>query len=187
MNVKSLILLLVCFATSLTAAPTESPSTFDLNRFTFSRPKSWEWEEIKTPKDPTVVLRYVDKKSRETARTVMIHYPAFAGLGKKEAALKRWQAAFLTGELASKQQAIGNSLVTFAEVTGTHKGEKVGGTDGPLPDWALLGVIISDDCGNIVMKMTGPRVVVQKCKAEFHKMIEQGVKKHSRSADVRKD
>jgi hypothetical protein len=180
MKIKSLILLALFWATMLLAdTKSDSHDTFVLNNFTFARPRSWQWEEINPQKDPTAVLRYVDKKTKEMARIVMIHYPPNAGLGKRAAALKRWQEAFLAGELATNQQTIGSHVLTFAEVAGVHKGEKTGGQGGPLPDWALIGAVIEDEQGNIVTKMTGPKAAVQKCKADFQKMMEQAVKKRS--------
>jgi hypothetical protein len=170
-----------CLSLSSTAAAVEaeadpSPGTFVLNEFTFARPKAWLWERIKTPKQPTVVLQSVDKKARETARIVMIHYLPTEGLGKRGAALKRWKSAFLiTSECSTNSVTIANHPLTYAEVSGTHKGEKPG-VNAPLPDFALFGAIIEGPKGNVVIKMTGPKAIVEKSKAAFRKMVESALK-----------
>jgi len=52
-----------------------------------------------------------------------------------------------------------------------------GGSTTPMPGYALVGAILESDNGNVFVRMTGPKELVQSSLMDFKKMIEGAAKK----------
>ena len=173
MNIRLLFqTIMLLIAIPLVAEPR---AFFTLSRFTFSRPASWRWLN-QADKRPSAFLIVPDNESSVTAKITMIHYLPTEGLGTRPAALKRWTDLFAdTPERISSTNdlVVAGHSVTYFHIKGTYLAGKSGAES--KPDYALLGVIIKDNEGNVLGKMEGPEKLVEKSNDEFRKMIESAL------------
>jgi len=156
----------------------DSPATFPVGEFTFTRPSGWE---SVTPASSMrkAELKVVDDATKAKAEVVFFHFgPGPAG-GKK-ANIDRWFGQFEEGrdKIGAKVEdvTIGKHAVSFVEAQGTYKSGMPGGPQTPMPNYALLGAIIESEQGNVFVKMTGPQALVKSASANFRKMIEGALK-----------
>jgi hypothetical protein len=98
-----------------------------------------------------------------------------------QANVDRWFKQFVepTNQINPKVEVttIGKTKVTYVEAQGTFKDGMPGGPTTPMTGFALMGAILESDDGDVFVKMTGPKALVQSLTAEFKKMIERGAKK----------
>jgi len=157
------------FVFFLAIAAHAEPENFLLSHFTFVRPLTWQWVPNTVLDSSTIVMKITGDDTNEIAQMVMVHYQPGAGLGKRIAVVKRWKEQFVDPQVETNKVRIGTNSVIYTEVKGPRKPVKPGVKE--QPDSALIGAVIEDAKGNIVLKMIGPRSTVQKCKADFQKMI----------------
>jgi hypothetical protein len=163
-------------AASLRSA--DSPATFVVSEFTFTRPAGWE---SVTPSSPMrkAELKVVDDATKGKAEIVFFHFgPGPAG-GKK-ANIDRWFGQFEEGrdKIGAKVEdvTVGKHAVAFVEAQGTYKSGMPGGPQTPMAGYALLGAIIESEQGHVFVKMTGPQALVKSASANFRKMIDGALK-----------
>jgi len=175
MKSSSLFLSLLCLALvapGIAKTEADQPKSFQLSHFKFDRPPAWEWVPSRT--ENGALLRIVDPKTQGTVLVVFAHYASDSRMGDRNATPKRWKGQFLAAPEPScktEHTVISNRKVTFVEVKGTRKGDK----KEAHRDNVLFGAVIGDEEGNVLVKLVGPESLVEKCKADFRKMIEQAL------------
>lgn len=178
-TIKTIVFLLALASIPVSSSPAaESPTTFPVGEFTFTRPASWEWV---TPSSAMrkAELKLMDAKAGTKAEIVFFHFGAGPAGGKK-ANIDRWFGQFEEGrdKINAKVEdvTIGKHPVAFVEAQGTFKSGMPGGPQTVMPGYALLGAIIESEQGNVFVKMTGPQTLVKSGAADFKKMIEGALK-----------
>jgi hypothetical protein len=76
----------------------------------------------------------------------------------------------------SERVTLGQHVVTFVEAQGTFLSGPPGGAKTPRPNFGLLGAIIESDAGNVFVRATGPKGLLEQAKPDFRRMIESGLK-----------
>jgi len=158
----------------------ESPATFEVGQFTFTRPVKWEWVEV-TSSMRKAQLKVTDEASRTSAEVVFFQFgPGPAGGAK--ANVDRWLRQFSEPreKLNSKieETTLGEIKITYVQAEGTYNSGMPGGPLTPMTDYALTGAIIESNEGSVFVRMTGPKTLVKASVAEFKKMVESGLKKN---------
>ncbi len=162
-------------ALELAAAPA---AVFKVSEFTFTRPAGWEWVDV-TSAMRKAQLKVVDANKKETAEVVFYHFGEGNGGGTKEN-VERWFRQFQ--EPRDKIQAkveeatVANRKVTYVRAEGTYLSGMPGGPQTPQPNYALAGAIVESGAGNVFIKMTGPKPLVQASQVEFRNMVESALK-----------
>ena len=164
-NASVAVLVFLCLAQPVCAAPV----TFVVGRFTFAVPEGWE----KTlPSSPTRKAQLEVGGGDAKAEVTFFHF----GMGGGSVAdnVARWFAQF-PGSAANRKSEtveVGGLKITFAETAGTFSSGMPGGPTTPLADYALRGAILENkESGDVYVKMTGPKAVVEGAAAAFQKMV----------------
>lgn len=156
----------------------ESPATFNVGDYTFTRPAKWEWVETTSPMRKAQ-LKVPDAKSEKSAEVVFFQFSG--GAGSTQANVDRWLGQFeeprekINAHVETKP--VGKVNVTYVQAEGTYKSGMPGGPHTPMPDYALVGAIIETESSNIFVRMTGPKDLVKASAADLKKMIEDALKK----------
>ena len=164
-NASAAVLVFLCLALSVAAAPT----TFVVGRFTFAVPEGWKKV---LPSSPTRKAQLEVGGGDAKAEVTFFHF----GLGGGSVAdnVARWFAQFPGSEANRKTETVdvGSVKITFAETVGTFSSGMPGGPTTPLADYALRGAILENrESGDVYVKMTGPKAVVEGAAAAFQKMV----------------
>ena len=108
----------------------------------------------------------------------MVDIPGNAG--GTQANVDRWFRQFEEPKekigAKSEEVTVGQHKVTYVQAQGTYKSGMPGGPQTPMPGYALQGAIIEASEGNVFVKMTGPKALVQSATADFKKMVESALK-----------
>lgn len=172
---KSIVLFSLLFALTLRA---ESPATFKVSEFTFSRPANWEWVET-TSAMRKAQLKVPAPKGKNGADVIFFHFGKGDGGGTK-ANVERWLGQFKEPrdqiQAKTEETTIGNHKVTYVHAQGTYLSGMPGGAQTPMTDYALQGAIIESDEGSVFIRMTGPKDLVASATPEFKKMVEAALK-----------
>src|SRR5690349_18288292 len=171
----------ICFLCPLlgaAAALAESPATFKVSEFTFSRPASWEWVEVASPMRKAQ-LKVVGTKTKASAEVIFFHFGAASGGGTK-ANVDRWFGQFQEPRdkinAKTEEVTVGKHKITYVQAEGTYKSGMPGGPQTPMPDHALTGAIIEAEQGSVFVRMTGPKALVKESLPDFKKMVEGALK-----------
>src|SRR5437867_12637757 len=70
----------------------DSPATFKVSEFTFTRPAGWEWVDVTSPMRKAQ-LKVVDAKTKASADVIFFHFGSGSGGGTK-ANVDRWLGQF---------------------------------------------------------------------------------------------
>jgi hypothetical protein len=162
---------------SLTDLRADDQATFVVSKFTFTRPAKWEW--VENPSQfRKAQLKVTGSATNITAEVVFFEFTG--GAGSVTANVERWHHQFVEPrtETNSKVETsiVGKTKVTYVLDEGTYNSGMPGGVTTPMSDYALSGVIIEGDDGNIFVRMTGPKALVKASVADFKKMIESALK-----------
>jgi hypothetical protein len=156
----------------------DSPATFRVSEFTFTRPAGWEWVDVTSPMRKAQ-LKVVDAKTKTSAEVIFFHFGSVSGGGTK-ANVDRWLGQFQEPreKLNAKieETTIGKHKVTYVQAAGTYKSGMPGGPQTPMPGYALAGAIIEADEGSVFVRMTGPKALADTSLAGFKKMVEGALK-----------
>ncbi|HWF17916.1 MAG TPA: hypothetical protein VG754_01530 [Verrucomicrobiae bacterium] len=176
MKSKSCFLFLAAIFFAAAPLRADSPTTFNVGEFTFTRPAKWEWVEV-TSSMRKAQLKVIDADGKASADVVFFQFGPQAGSVK--ANVDRWLRQFDPSgkEPKIEETTIGKTKVTYVEAEGTYHSGMPGGPLTPMPDSALMGAIMESEDGNVFVKMTGPKALVKASIADFKKMIESGPKK----------
>ena len=157
----------------------EEHATFPAGEFTFTRPANWEWVES-TSKMRKAQLKVTDAASKASA-DVVFYYFGTNGAGTVQANVDRWlhQFAEPIDKINSNVEhtTVGKTQLTYVQAEGTYKSGMPGGPTKPMPGYALIGVILESDNGNVFVRMTGPKELVKSSLVEFKKMVESAASK----------
>jgi hypothetical protein len=160
------------------ALTAESPATFKVSEFTFTRPANWEWMAT-TSAMRKAQLKVVDPKSKESADVIFFHFGPGNG-GGTQANVQRWFGQFQEPRnkinAKSEETTVGKHKVTYVQAEGTYNSGMPGGPATPMTDYSLAGAIIEADGGSVFVRMTGPKDLVKLSLADFKKMIEVALK-----------
>ena len=166
------LLLMTCAPVVAHAA--DSPATFEVGEFKFTRPATWEWTENTSPMRKAQ-LKVSDSAKKESAEVVFFHFGEGGG-GGTQANIDRWLGQFQEPreKLNAKTETAtaGGRKVTYVEAEGTYLSGMPGGAKTPQPGTILLGAIIESTKGNVFIRLTGPARIAKSAKADFRKMVE---------------
>ena len=156
----------------------ESPTTFKVSEFAFTRPAGWEWVDVTSPMRKAQ-LKVVDAKTKASAEVIFFHFGSGSGGGTK-ANMDRWLGQFQEPreKINAKidETTIGKHKVTYVQAEGTYKSGMPGGPQTPMPGYALAGAIIEADEGSVFVRLTGPKALADASLADFKKMVEGALK-----------
>lgn len=156
----------------------DSPATFQVSTFTFTRPASWEWVPT-TSMMRKAQLKITDDKTKTTADVVFFHFGAGDG-GGVQANVDRWFGQFEEPRdkinPKTEEETVGGHKVTFVQAEGTYRSGMPGTSLTPMTGYALAGAIIEDSAGSVFVRMTGPKDLVKAQLPDFKKMIEAALK-----------
>ncbi len=174
MKLQFLVLLgaLAAFA-NLSVSAAEAPATFGVSELKFSSPSKWEWVPIQ-PSMRKAQFK-VPNASGDPGEVVFFHFGANNG-GGTQANVDRWFRQFQGSKEETKARTeegkAGDAKVTYVFAEGTYMSGMPGGPQTPRSGYALAGAIIEDPAGNVFVKYTGPKALVQGGIAEFKKLVE---------------
>jgi len=175
----SRVFCLTVFFASMIDLRADDHATFPAEDFTFTRPAKWEWVES-TSQMRKAQLKVTDAASKAIA-DVAFYYFGARGAGGVQANVDRWLNQFTepSDQINAKVEhtTIGKTKLTYVQAEGTYKSGMPGGPTTPMPGYALVGAILESDNGNVFVRMTGPKKLVQSSLMEFKKMIEGAAKK----------
>jgi len=174
MKLQFLVLLgaLAAFA-NLAAPAAETPATFEVSELKFSSPAKWEWVPIQ-PSMRKAQFR-VPNPSGDSGEVIFFHFGANNG-GGTQANVERWFRQFQGSKEETKARTedgkAGAAKVTYVFAEGTYLSGMPGGPQTPKSGYALAGAIIEDPAGNVFVKYTGPKALVQGSIGDFKKLVE---------------
>lgn len=150
----------------------DAPTTFKVSELSFARPSAWEW--VPSQSQMRKAQLKVPNKSGEAGEIVFFHFGPANG-GGTQANVERWYRQFQGSKEEIKARTedgkAGDAKVTYVFAEGTYMSGMPGGPQTPKPGFALVGAILEDPAGNIFVKFTGPKALVQDATAEFKKMV----------------
>src|ERR1044071_3364033 len=158
---KRNFLLLASLGFVLAAIAAEVPATFKVSTFTFKRPDKWEWVESASPMRKAQ-LKVGDAKN--SAEVVFFHFGPSNG-GGVQANVERWFGQFEGPReklnAKSEEVTVGKRKVTYVRAEGTYLSGMPGEPRTPQPNSALRGAIVESSEGDVFVKMTGPKSIVE--------------------------
>ena len=150
----------------------QEPTDFVAGRFTFTRPAEWKWVV------PSSAMRkaHLQVPGEGVTDVLFFHFGPGQG-GTLDANVERWMRQFSTGtetpKPVEKARTAQGLPITYVFAEGTFQSGMPGGPTTPMQNYALRGAIIQDEQGgDVYVKMTGPKEVVEKAEADFRKMVE---------------
>lgn len=165
----------LAFALLLLAASVQAdPMNFMIEGFTFIRPPDWQW--IETDVTTRRAQLKISDPSGPTADVMFYFYKKGDDFGWPENCIRRWQAQFQErADIKPKieKATFGVNKVTYAHMQGTYK---IGKPIVLLPNNALYGAIVETEQGNFMIRMTGPKDLIEKSMSQFRVMVESALK-----------
>lgn len=157
------------------------PVAFRVGEFDFDRPASWAW----VPSSSPMRKAQLSVTAADGARGEVIFFHFGAGQGGSVADnVNRWLAQFQNPSDASTQlEKIGDRSVTFVKAEGTFLSGMPGTPSIPLDGYALRGAILESPQGDVYVKFTGPKAVVEEGSDAFHQMIRAALSSPARSPE----
>jgi hypothetical protein len=171
--VAAVFLLLIVVAT------TRAADQVKVGAFTFNAPDGWTKV---TPSSPMRKAQFDIGVGMARGEVNFFHFGMGQG-GSAQDNVARWFAQFPGSEAKRKTNEVqaGPAKITFAMTEGTFSSGMPGGPTKPMEDYALCGAILPSADGDVFVKMTGPKAVVEGAKEAFMKMVmeaaQAGVKK----------
>jgi hypothetical protein len=174
-NRRSFLAILV--SPLLLAAPAlqaaEASTTFKVSDLSFTRAEKWEW--VATQSQMRKAQLKVPNPAGEAGEVVFFHFGPGNG-GGTQANVDRWFRQFqgTKDEIKARTEEAkaGAAKVTYVFAEGTYLSGMPGQTPTPKPGMALAGAIVEDPAGNVFVKYTGPKALVQGSLADFKKLVE---------------
>jgi hypothetical protein len=176
--IQSSLVILVAIGMSEIAQAGEAPTTFVVSEFTFTRPAPWDWVPT-TSMMRKAELKMADRESGGVAEVVFFHFGPGDG-GGTQANVERWFRMFREPrdriQARSEEIEVRGHVVTYVRAEGTYMSGMPGGPQTPMPGYGLAGAIIESKAGNVFVRLTGPKGLVETLVPDFKKMIESGLK-----------
>ena len=131
-------------------------------------------------RSPMRKAQYEVTEGKESAEVVFFHFGP-GGAGGKQANIDRWLGQFKEpkDQIKPKIEEINaeGRQCTLVQAEGTYLSGPPGGEKTAVPGSMLMAAILEGgEQGPVFVKMTGPKGVVEKSRAEFRKMIESALK-----------
>jgi hypothetical protein len=159
-------------AVSRSALSADAPATFKVSDLSFARPAAWEW--VPSQSQMRKAQLKVPNGGGEAGEVVFFHFGPANG-GGTQANVERWYRQFQGTKEQIKARTedakAGAAKVTYVFAEGTYLSGMPGGPQTPKPGFALVGAILEDPAGNIFVKFTGPKALVDSSSEEFKKMV----------------
>jgi hypothetical protein len=136
----------------------------------FAPPASWRRE---APDSSMRVAQFaIPGSSGEKDGTVAVYYFGSGQGGGVAENAKRWQAQFAGGTPGPVTSLDRNGLkVTVVTTEGTYASGMPMGPSTPEPGFALWGAIIEAPQGNVFVKATGPKAVIERSRSDFDALL----------------
>ncbi len=155
------------------AEAAEAPATFKVSELAFTRPSAWEWVPSQSPMRKAVLK--APNSAGEAGEVIFFHFGAGNG-GGTQANVDRWFRQFKEPKEQIKARTeegkAGNNKLTYVFAEGTYLSGMPGGPQTPKPGFSLLGAIIEHPSGNIFIRYTGPKALVESTTQDFKKLVE---------------
>jgi len=173
MILRSMLVLLCTLAGRVLAA--ETPATFKVGEFNFTRPKAWEWVDVAGSPMRKAQLKVSGEDKAQSAEVVFFYFGE-GGAGGARANVDRWLGQFQEpkDKLNSKVEdvTINKHKVTFVQAEGTYLSGMPGAAQRTAqPNSMLLGAILESEQGNVFIKLTGPAKLVKASQQPFNQMV----------------
>ncbi len=152
------------------------PANFMIDDLTFVRPAGWDWV-IPDSEVRKAHLRFFSEHKLQSLDAIFYWFPVEDKQGDPDGCVKRWQAQFRDKEkivATVERTTYGRYKLMYAQMEGTYKG--FGKEALSLTNHALLGTVIQNAKGSIMVRMTGPKDLVYKATKSFKKMVEDALK-----------
>jgi hypothetical protein len=164
------LLILAILTNQLPAA--DSPKTFTVGGLNFNSPTDWTWVATTSPMRKA---QFSAAGSDGAAEVVFFHFGKGQG-GSVQANIDRWLGQFAEPKdqlkTRTEKKTPGTLEITYVFAEGTYLSGPPFGQKTPVKNQALVGAIITDEDGDVFVKMTGPKTTTDKAEAAFKKMVE---------------
>jgi len=156
--------------------PAPVPVVFSIGDFLFTRPATWDWVI------PSSAMRKVqlavpdpDKGAGVKADVSFFYFGKDQG-GTVQANIDRWAKQFSSPDgtparATTESRVIGSTPVTFVSAAGSFTAGMLDGSESAQSHFALRGAILENQTGNVFVKMTGPKSLVDAASPIFDSMI----------------
>jgi hypothetical protein len=144
------------------------PVEFTVGAFVFDRPEGWSWIAAASPMRKAQLA--VKGEGGSMGDVVFFHFGPGQG-GTVEANVERWVKQFQDGTSSSRKESPGGKSVTFVQAEGTFLSGMPGTPTVPMEGFALRGAILESPEGDVYVKFTGPKALVDASSAAFEKMV----------------
>jgi hypothetical protein len=164
--------LIVFFWTAF--SPETRAETVKVETFTFAVPEGWR---SVTPSSSMRKAQLEIARGPDKAEVTFFHFGADQG-GSAADNVARWYAQFPGSEKnrITEHVQVGSVKITFAMTDGTFNSGMPGGPTSAMEGYALCGAIMESTSGNVFVKMTGPKAVVNASTEAFKKMVSDAAK-----------
>lgn len=163
------ITLLACLCLPLGSKAEEAPKTFSAGEFAFLLGKGWTKKEQARAMSAGGVTYSIDG-SEATLDADFYHFGEGQG-GGVEANIARWRSQFEGEPVEKTRTKLAEGKVEFLHLEGTFLSGPPFGKKTPNKDYAMLGAIIASAKGDVFVKLTGPKVDVNKALEAFKALV----------------
>lgn len=174
MRIRLILSLAILLGLNFVGATKAEDPVFKAGPFHFSKPIGWTWVAGDTGMRKAQ-FAVTDDKIAGKAEVVFYHFGAGQG-GSAQANVDRWLGQFQEArdKINEKVEArkVGARQITFVQAEGTYLSGMPGGPKTPIPNAKLHGAILEHADGNVFVRMTGPKALVEKTSPAFVQMIE---------------
>jgi hypothetical protein len=155
------------------------PTSFTVGSFTFKRPPALSWVAVDPSGMRKAQLFVGDAKDPvKRGEIVFFHFGPGMG-GGVDANIQRWLGQFTPDSKDAKpmieQAEVKGVKLTRVRAEGTFASGMPGGPTTPLPNYALLGIILESPNGDVFIKMTGPAEVVKTNAQTFEDLVKSAL------------
>jgi hypothetical protein len=164
-RLRAVVLSFIVAAMARAADPVE----FTVGGFVFARPETWGWI-VPTSPMRKAQLSVPAQQGNVGADVTFFHFGQGQG-GSVQANVDRWFKQFSDGHTDAGTERVGKTTVTFVKADGTFSSGMPGGATTPLKNYAMRGAILQNPAGDVYIKMTGSRAVVESAEPAFEKMV----------------
>ncbi len=164
------LLILGTLTDRLSAA--DSPKAFAVGGLNFNSPAGWTWV---TTASPMRKAQFNVAGTDGAAEVVFFHFGKGQG-GSVQANIDRWLGQFAEPKdqlnTRTEKKSVAGREITYVFAEGTYLSGPPFGQKTPVKDQALVGAIITNEDGDVFVKMTGPKTTTGQAEAAFRTLVE---------------
>lgn len=171
MRVGTFIFMLLAWGTDWAPAQTNPPQpvAFRIGSVRFERPDGWNYSR------PSDGIRAAQLEKISAGGSLLItftRFPAGSG-GTVQANVDRWQNQFLSQDSPTQIETPAGTTIplTLVKLSGTMRGGTPGGPIQDSPNVLLLGAILESPEGRIVVKISGPKALLNREEKVFSGLV----------------